>query len=58
MWSAEKAEEYAARGYVHHHELRRVPDGALLPSKVPWLKHIARTSFKLDGGPHLSCRTR
>lgn len=51
-WSAEKAEAYAARGYVHYHELRRVSDGTLHPTKVAWLKHIARTSFTLDGGPH------
>ncbi len=51
-WSEEKAEEYSARGYVHYHELRRVSDGEFHPTKVVWLKHTARTSFTLDGGPH------
>lgn len=51
-WSEEKAVSYAARGYVHYHELVTVDDGELHPSKVVWLKHIARTSFTLDGGPH------
>jgi len=50
-WSEEKAEMYASRGYVHYHELRAVNGGALHPTKVVWLKHIARTSFTLDGGP-------
>lgn len=51
-WSAEQAEQYAARGYVHYHELLSVADGSLHPSKVVWLRHTARTSFDLDGGPH------
>lgn len=51
-WSAEKAVAYAASGYIHYHELVAVEDGAHHPSKVVWLKHIARTSFTLDGGPH------
>jgi hypothetical protein len=51
-WTPEKAEGYASRGYVHYHELVRVSDGALHPTKVVWLKHTARTSFTLDGGPH------
>jgi hypothetical protein len=51
-WSAEKAEAYAEQGYIHYHELVSVEDGALHPSKVVWLKHIARTRFTLDGGPH------
>lgn len=50
-WSEEKAEWYARRGYIHYHELVRVSDGELHPSKVVWLKHIARTFFTLDGGP-------
>lgn len=50
-WTLEKAEKYASRGYVHYHELVRVSDGALHPTKVLWLKHTARTSFTLDGGP-------
>jgi hypothetical protein len=51
-WSEEKAAGYAARGYVHYHELISVADGSLHPDKVVWLRHIARTSFTLDGGPH------
>ena len=51
-WSAEKAEAYALRGYVHYHELIEVDGGELHPTKVVWLKHIARTTFNLDGGPH------
>lgn len=50
-WSEEKAEMYASRGYVHYHELVTVDGGELHPDKVVWLKHIARTSFTLDGGP-------
>lgn len=51
-WSTEKAENYARLGYVHYHELVSVADGNLHPTKVVWLKHIARSSFTLDGGPH------
>ena len=51
-WSPEKAASYAARGYIHYHELIKVSDGTLRPNKVVWLKHTARTSFNLDGGPH------
>ncbi|MGD8753589.1 MAG: hypothetical protein PVG14_19325 [Anaerolineales bacterium] len=51
-WSPEKAAAYAARGYIHYHELVSVDGGGLHPSKVVWLKHTARTSFTLDGGPH------
>jgi hypothetical protein len=51
-WSPEKAASYASRGYVHYHELLRVSDGAEHPTKVVWLRHTARTSFNLDGGPH------
>jgi selenium-binding protein 1 len=50
-WSMEKAARYASRGYVHYHELRAVSDGAHHPTKVVWLKHTARTSFTLGGGP-------
>lgn len=50
-WTLEKAERYAARGFVHYHELVNA-DGELHPTKVVWLKHIARTSFTMDGGPH------
>jgi len=52
-WSVEKAAMYASRGYVHYHELVLTSDGTTKhPSKVVWLKHIARTSFNFDGGPH------
>ena len=51
IWTEDLAEEYAAKGFVHRHEFVRVSDGALHPSKVIWLKHIAVTSFTLDGGP-------
>jgi len=51
-WSPAKAEAYAARGYIHYHELITVDGGVLHPDKVVWLKHTARTSFTLDGGPH------
>ena len=51
-WSPEQADQYAARGYVHYHELVKVDGGAQHLTKVVWLKHTARTSFNLDGGPH------
>ncbi len=51
-WSPEKAAAYAERGYIHYHELVSVDDGVLHPTKVVWLKHTARTSFTLNGGPH------
>jgi selenium-binding protein 1 len=50
-WSAEKAERYASRGYTHYHELITVSGGLHHPTLVVWLKHTARTSFTLDGGP-------
>lgn len=50
-WTPDKAEDYASNGYVHYHELVRVSDGALHPTKIVWLKHTAVTSFTLDGGP-------
>ncbi|MHA1945213.1 MAG: hypothetical protein ACXAC6_11105 [Candidatus Hodarchaeales archaeon] len=51
-WSPEIAEKMVDRGYVHYHEFIRVSDGALHPTKVLWLKHIAVRSFTLDGGPN------
>ncbi|MHA1933700.1 MAG: hypothetical protein ACW97A_00340 [Candidatus Thorarchaeota archaeon] len=51
-WSAEKAEWYSDRGYVHYHELAKVGGGGLHPTKIVWLKHIAVRSFNFDGGPH------
>ena len=53
-WTLDKATDYAARGYVHYHELVSVADETLHPTKVVWFKHTARTSFTLDGGPHPS----
>ncbi len=50
-WTPEQAAIYAARGYMHYHELVNVDDGSLHPSKVVWLKHHSRTRFNLDGGP-------
>ncbi|MFO7999948.1 MAG: hypothetical protein R6U46_01810 [Marinilabilia sp.] len=50
-WTGDKAEQYSERGFVHYHELVNVSDGSLHPHKVVWLKHIARTTFTLDGGP-------
>ncbi len=51
-WTPGKAEEYAAMGYPHYHEMVRVSDGSLHPNKVIWLRHHAVTDFTLDGGPH------
>lgn len=50
-WTPAKASGYAARGYVHYHELQKVADGTLHPTKVVWLKHTARTRFDFDLGP-------
>ena len=50
-WTAEKAESYASRGYVHYHEFLDVDTGKPHPTLVGWFKHTARTSFTLDGGP-------
>jgi selenium-binding protein 1 len=50
-WNEEKAAFYASRGFVHYHELVSVFDGSLHPEKIVWLKHTARTTFNLDGGP-------
>jgi hypothetical protein len=51
-WSMKKAEMYAKKGYMHYHEFVRVSDGEEHPTKIVWLKHTARTSFNLNGGPH------
>lgn len=51
-WTPQKAEDYADKGFVHYHEFVSVEDGSLHPSKVVWLKHIAVSSFTLDGGPN------
>jgi len=51
-WSIEKAAEYAARGFVHYHEMLSVLDRSEHLTKVVWLKHTAVTSFYFDGGPH------
>jgi selenium-binding protein 1 len=50
-WSERKAERYASRGYTHYHEFVNVADGSHHPTKVVWLKHIARSKFNFDGGP-------
>jgi hypothetical protein len=50
-WSEVKAIYYISKGFIHYHELVRVSDGALHPSKVVWLKHVGQTNFTLDGGP-------
>jgi len=51
-WSPENVEAYAKRGYIHYHELIEVGNPtAKHPNMVVWLKHTARTSFTLDGGP-------
>ena len=50
-WTPEKAAAYAAKGYVHYHEMVSVADGTPHPTKVGWFKHTARTTFTLDGGP-------
>ena len=52
-WTKEKSEYYASRGYVHYHEFVSEKDGSLHPTKVPWLKHTAVTSFTFDRGPVL-----
>lgn len=51
-WTPKKAEEYAAMGYIHYHEMVKVSDGSFHPNKVVWLRHHAVTDFTLDGGPH------
>ena len=51
-WDPDKARRYASQGYIHYHELVKVSDGTPHPTKVVWLKHRARKSFYLDGGPH------
>ena len=53
-WSPEKAAWYFSRGYTHCHGLIEIPVAdppGHHPTKVVWLKHIARTSFNLDRGP-------
>jgi hypothetical protein len=51
-WTEANAKAYAARGYVHYHELIAVDGGAQHLTKVIWLRHTARTSFTFEGGPH------
>ncbi len=51
-WTPQKAAWYASQGFVHYHELASAEDGSLHPDKVVWLRHIAVSSFTLDGGPH------
>ena len=45
-WSPEKAASYAARGFIHYHELLDVDTLAEHPTKVVWLKHTAVSTFK------------
>lgn len=52
VWTPDKAEDYASKGYVHYHELVKVSDGSLHPTKIVWLKHTAVTEFTFDGGSH------
>jgi len=51
IWTAEKAEVYAERGYVYYHPLVHIDDGTRHPELVAWFQHIAIESFHLDGGP-------
>lgn len=53
VWSPEKADYYASKGFVHYHEIVSVESGDEHPTKVPWLKHTAVTTFTFDGGPVL-----
>jgi hypothetical protein len=55
-WSPEKADSYAARGYVHYHELLDVDTLDEHPTKVVWLKHTAVSTFNFDGGPRPDLR--
>ncbi len=51
-WTSQIAEEFAAEGFVHYHELVSVDDPTLLhPTKVGWFRHTAVSSFTLNGGP-------
>jgi len=50
-WTEELAQYYASMGYIHYHEMVSVDNATPHPSKVIWLKHIARKEFYLDGGP-------
>lgn len=50
-WTAEKAEDYAERGYVYYHPLVHIEDEAYHPELVAWFQHIAIESFNLDRGP-------
>lgn len=51
-WNPAKAGQYAARGFVHYHELVSVSTGEHHPRKVVWLRHKPVKEFTLDGGPH------
>ena len=50
-WSENKAQWYADHGFQHYHELVDAETGELHPDMVLWLRHVAVTSFTLDGGP-------
>ncbi len=51
-WTPDKARRYASQGYIHYHELVKVSDATMHPTKVVWLRHQASKGFYLDGGPH------
>jgi len=51
LWTAEKAEDYAERGYVYYRPLVHTEEGTRHPELVAWFQHIAIESFNLDGGP-------
>jgi methanethiol oxidase len=48
-WTPENARMYESLGFSHYHELMNMKM-QLHPSKVMFLKHVAVTSFTLDGG--------
>lgn len=51
IWTTEKAEDYAERGYIYYHPLVHMEDGTYHTELVAWFQHIAIESFNLDGGP-------
>lgn len=50
-WTEDKAAYYGSKGFIHYHEVAREGDGMHHPSMVLWLRHVAVSSFTLDGGP-------
>ena len=49
--SPEEEAFFKSRGYIHRHELIDETTGLQDPNIYVYLKHTARTSFTLDGGP-------